>query len=116
MKELPPELEKTAAEITARLVAEFDPEAVYLFGSYVWGEPNEDSDLDILVILENSLITPTKRAARAYNALWGVRTPVDVLVRTQTELDRFRGASSSFTTDIFQNGRRLYQKHHEQSR
>lgn len=54
MRELPPELD----EITARLVAEFDPEAVYLFGSYVWGEPDEDSDLDLLVVVAES-DTPT---------------------------------------------------------
>lgn len=99
-------------EITARLVAEFDPEAVYLFGSYVWGEPDEDSDLDILVVLETSLIPPTKRAARAYDALWGIRTPTDVLVRTQPELDHFSNMLS-FTADILQKGRKLYQRHHE---
>jgi len=109
VRALPPEL----SEITARLVAEFDPEAVYLFGSYVWGEPDEDSDVDVLVVLENSPVSPPKRAARAYNALWGIRTPVDVLVRTQAELDRFRGAPSSFTASILQNGRKLYGKHHE---
>lgn len=109
MRELPPELD----EITARLVAEFDPEAVYLFGSYAWGEPDEDSDLDILLVLKSSTVSPTKRAARAYNALWGVRTPVDVLVRTQAELDRFRSVPSSFTASILQNGRKLYGKRHE---
>ena len=108
MKKLPPEL----AEITARLVAEFDPEAVYLFGSYVWGEPDEDSDLDILVVLKTSPISPTKRAAKAYNALWGIRTPVDVLVRSRPELNL--GNMPSFTADILRNGVKLYGKHHEQ--
>lgn len=106
---LPPELE----EIIARLVAEFDPEAVYLFGSYVWGEPDEDSDLDVLVVVDNSHVSPTKRAARAYNALWGFRTPVDVLVRTRSELERFADAPS-FTADVLRNGRKLYGKHYEQ--
>ncbi len=108
MKRLPPELE----EITARLVAEFEPEAVYLFGSYVWGEPDEDSDLDVLVVVESSLVSSTQRAVRAYDALWGIRVPVDVLVKTQPELDRFADAPS-FTTDILRNGRKLYEKHHE---
>jgi predicted nucleotidyltransferase len=41
-------------EITRRLVAEFDPEQIFLFGSYAWGIPNEDSDVDLLVIVTQS--------------------------------------------------------------
>ncbi|CAA9562903.1 MAG: hypothetical protein AVDCRST_MAG86-784 [uncultured Truepera sp.] len=92
-------------------MTEFDPEAV--FGSYVRGEPGEDSDLDVLLVLKGSPGSPTKRAARAYNVLWGIRMPVDVLVKTQAELERFRGVRSSFTADILQNGRKLYGKSHE---
>ena len=36
-------------EMTRRLVAEFQPEQVILFGSHAWGTPNEDSDVDLLV-------------------------------------------------------------------
>ncbi len=36
------------AEMTRRLVAEFQPEQIILFGSHAWGTPNEDSDVDLL--------------------------------------------------------------------
>jgi len=39
MKTVPPEL---LAEITRRLVAEFQPEQIILFGSHAWGTPNEE--------------------------------------------------------------------------
>ena len=42
-------------EITRRLVAEFQPEQVILFGSHAWGTPHQDSDVDLLVIV------PTQR-------------------------------------------------------
>ena len=34
-------------EVTRRLVEVYQPEAIYLFGSYAWGEPNADSDIDL---------------------------------------------------------------------
>jgi predicted nucleotidyltransferase len=37
----------TRKEIVRRLVNEFQPEAVYLFGSYAWGKPDKESDLDL---------------------------------------------------------------------
>lgn len=46
MKDVP---QAVLEEIRNRLVAEFDPEEIVLFGSHAWGEPNADSDLDILV-------------------------------------------------------------------
>jgi hypothetical protein len=44
VKNLSPEL---LNETTSRLVAEFRPEKVILFGSHAWGEPGEDSDVDL---------------------------------------------------------------------
>jgi predicted nucleotidyltransferase len=52
-------------EMTRCLVAEFQPESVILFGSYAWGAPIEDSDVDLLVIMSTNHIPSTERAARA---------------------------------------------------
>lgn len=38
-------------ELCERIVNEFNPERVILFGSYAYGQPTEDSDVDLLVIL-----------------------------------------------------------------
>lgn len=38
------EVETLLPEMTRRPVAEFAPCQIYLFGSYAWGQPNEDSD------------------------------------------------------------------------
>jgi len=40
--------------MTRRLVAEFAPCQIYLFGSYAWEQPNEDSDVDLFVIVPDS--------------------------------------------------------------
>ena len=39
-------------EIKNKLVSEFNPKKIYIFGSYAWGNSNEDSDLDIMIITE----------------------------------------------------------------
>lgn len=43
--------EKRIYELCDRIVQEFHPERIILFGSYAYGKPSEDSDIDILVIL-----------------------------------------------------------------
>lgn len=66
-------IEKQLIEkITNRLVDEFDPEKIILFGSHAWGEPGPDSDLDLLIVVKSSNLPPTRRAAQAYRCLWGI--------------------------------------------
>jgi len=38
------------AEITKQIVAEYNPEKIILFGSFAWGDPNENSDIDLLIV------------------------------------------------------------------
>ena len=42
---------KEITDLSERIVEEFDPERIILFGSYAYGEPAPDSDVDLLVIL-----------------------------------------------------------------
>ena len=51
-------------EGTDRLAAEFQPEELWLFGSHAWGEPDEGSDLDLLVVVRESAERPVRRAQR----------------------------------------------------
>lgn len=42
-------------EAVKRLADTYQPLSIYLFGSYAWGQPNEESDLDFLVILNDEI-------------------------------------------------------------
>ena len=55
-------IEQTLNEIVRRLVADYKPEKIILFGSYAYGEPNEDSDLDMLIVKE----TPDRLIDRVF--------------------------------------------------
>jgi predicted nucleotidyltransferase len=91
-----------------RLKAEFQPEAIYLFGSHAWGNPHDDSDVDLFVVIRDSSETPIRRAQRAHRCLRGLRMPKDVLVETRQEVDRVKGVKTSLENIILSRGRRLY--------
>lgn len=44
------EIEEKIQKIADKIVAEYRPEKIILFGSYAWGNPHQDSDLDFLII------------------------------------------------------------------
>ena len=105
MKTLAPGL---LEEMTQRLVEEFQPEEIFLFGSRAWGDPTDDSDIDLLVILPGDA-TPTMRdAVRARRCLSGVKVPKDILVKSRAQVDRYRRVAASLERQIVEQGKLLY--------
>jgi predicted nucleotidyltransferase len=67
--------------IIDRLVRELRPEKIILFGSYAYGTPTPDSDVDLLIIMETD--APRKERHWAVSRLLIPRQfPVDILVKT----------------------------------
>ncbi len=91
-------------EITKRLALEFQPEQIILFGSHAWGTPTKDSDLDLLVIVKDSPLKPTRRAIKAHRCLKGLGVAKDILVRTTDEANRARNIPSSLLKKIVEKG------------
>jgi len=105
MRTLSQDLLQTA---TQRLVAEFQPEQIWLFGSHAWGTPHEDSDVDLMVIVPHSDERAIKRMQRAHQCLTGIGFPKDVLVPTRAEVDRYKHLRASLFHQVLAKGRRLY--------
>ncbi len=99
---------ETLDEATRRLAAAFQPEKIYLFGSYAWGVPTPDSDIDLLVIVKVSDYPPYRRSREAYRALRGVKKPFEVLVRTVDEIERSKKVVSSLARKVLDQGKLLY--------
>ncbi len=95
-------------EVVRRLVAEFDPDEIILFGSRAWGRPQPDSDYDLMVIVSRSDERPSRRAARAYGRLHQIGVPIDMIVSTRQEFDRFSGVPASLEAKILKSGVMLY--------
>ena len=94
--------------VTQKLVAEFQPEQIWLFGSHAWGEPNADSDVDLMVIVGRSDERPVRRAQRAQRCLGRLPISADVLVRTRYEVNRVCEVLGSLTREVLQKGRKVY--------
>ncbi len=94
--------------MTDRLIAEFAPDRIFLFGSHAWGIPTENSDVDLYVIVSESKERPSLRARRAIACLGGMKIPKDVLVRTWAEAEKYRHVYASLESQIFEKGRVLY--------
>ena len=103
--------ENLVREMTDLLIEEFHPEQVILFGSYAWGTPSEESDIDLFVIVPESNERPLQRARRACGCLAGMRVPKDVLVRTRAEAEKYRHVYASLESQILEKGRVLYERH-----
>lgn len=105
MKTLDNDLLETVKQ---RLVTEFQPEQIWLFGSHAWGAPTDNSDIDLMVILAQSDERPIRRDQRAQLCLGRLPISADVLVRTRQEVNRVRNLLGSLTHDVLNKGRKLY--------
>lgn len=101
---------KTLNEIVDRLVNEIHPNKIYLFGSYAWGVPTEDSDLDLMIIVESTPLKTVDRVLKARKALWGIPVSKDILVKTKDEFEKFANMKASLEAEIMQKGKLLYGK------
>ena len=92
------------------IAAAFQPEKIILFGSYAYGHPNEDSDVDVLVVM------PRKRFRRDLG--WRIPLkvapafPVDVLVRPSDDIARRLADREGFILDITEKGKVMYEAVH----
>ena len=100
-------------QIVSRLIVEFHPLRIILFGSRAWGQPTVDSDFDMLVIVDHSEEKPSKRSTRAYRCLKGITTPIDLLVWTDEETSRLARTTTSLASDILERGAVLYDRRGE---
>lgn len=105
MNSLPIDLVKS---IVQRLVSSLQPEQIILFGSYAYGQPNDDSDIDLLVIVSDSDEPGYRRAREAHRALRGLGVPKDIIVMTRDEVNQKASVHSSLVSQVLREGKTLY--------
>lgn len=95
-------------EIANKIKVHFHPQKIILFGSYAWGKPTEDSDVDLFVIM-NSTLRRDERAVRISDLFPNRRFPLDVIVYTPKELKLSLKRGNPFTKEIIDKGKVLYE-------
>lgn len=94
--------------VVDRLVKAYTPNEIYLFGSLAWGNPSEDSDLDLLIIVDNTEEKIYKRPIKGIKALRGLKLAKDVIVYTNDEFNKLASNKASLFHKIKEEGIKLY--------
>jgi uncharacterized protein len=99
--------EQDLNRVVSRIVEFYQPEKVILLGSYAFGNADENSDLDLLLIKETDE-HPLNRAAGIRKALRDVLLPMDILVYSPSEILKDKERKFTFIYDVLKNGKILY--------
>jgi len=102
-------VKETLNEMVNRLVKAFNPERVILFGSYAYGKPTPDSDVDLLIIMESKL-SPLERYIAVSKVLTPRVFPMDIIVRTPQEIEQRLRMGDFFIKEILERGKVLYER------
>jgi predicted nucleotidyltransferase len=96
-------------EIVRRLIAYYQPERIYLFGSAARDEFGPDSDLDFCVVLPDDVPEQLLRSGAIYGKLRDIGYPKDVVPWRRSDFDgRAEYVVSSLPATIVREGRLLY--------
>ena len=99
--------EDVIQDLIAQIATKFRPDRIILFGSYAYGTPLPESDVDLLVVMKTPL-RETQQALQirqAVNPLFGV----DILVCTPSRLEQRIKLGDSFLQEITRFGKIVYE-------
>ena len=94
-------------QVVDEIAQRFHPQMVVLFGSYAYGTPTQDSDVDLLVTMETRL-SNVQQAVEIRKAI-NFPFPTDLLVRTPQQLEERLAIGDVFFQEIMTKGVRLYE-------
>ncbi len=99
------------SRIVDRLAETYRPEKMILFGSYAYGKPTRESDIDLLIIKETK-DRPVDRRIIVRKIVSDIRkkTPFSSLVLTPEELSNRLSMGDGFFIEITTKGRLLYER------
>jgi predicted nucleotidyltransferase len=96
------------SEMVRRLVAAFQPERIYLYGSRARGEATADSDYDVMMVVRESNLPRFRRDQVAFRALCGVGASKEIVVLTRDEFQAKLSVLCSLPATVAREGKLLY--------
>ncbi len=94
--------------VIKHLVDAYQPTTIFIYGSVAWGTPDDQSDLDVLVVVERSDEKPYKRILKGQRCLRGIKIPKDILVYTSSEFNAMADNRASLCYKIKREGIKAY--------
>ena len=101
-----PEKVQTAIK---RIIEVSRPRKLILFGSYVRGNMNLNSDLDILVVTGDDIENPRKESVRIRRALKGIVMSMDILVVQESKLEELTNMPGLIYREAMRDGEVVYE-------
>lgn len=100
-------VKKEIQQMVRRIVKEFDPDTIILFGSYARGQAGPDSDVDLLVVMP---VEGSKRAKQLEirSALRDVHFPKDIIVSRPEEFQWRKDVVGTIECSAVREGKTLY--------
>jgi uncharacterized protein len=92
------------------LASEFRPQRIILFGSYAYGSPTKESDVDLMVVMPHR--SGPERQSVAIRRRCSAPFPLDLLVWTPSYVQKRQTWNDSFTREVFGRGKILYEASH----
>ena len=104
-----PSLEETLRRVVEKIRREYDPERIILFGSHAYGEPDEDSDIDLFIVKETEKDT-IQRFVEVSRATYerGLKVIVSPLIYTPDEVRQRLEMGDDFVREVLSKGQVLY--------
>ena len=105
-----PPVAKTLPQAIKRIVTKLKPEKIILFGSYAYGNPTPDSDVDLLVIMKTKA-KEIDRYVAVSNLLYPREFPVDIIVKTPKEIQaEAKKKGNFFMREVLTKGKVIYEQ------
>ncbi len=92
--------------VVEQIAAQFKPDKIILFGSFAYGSPKPESDVDLLVVME----TPLRNSEQASQIVRAIdyHFGMDLIVRRPKQLDERVALGDSFLREIVEKGKVVY--------
>jgi predicted nucleotidyltransferase len=100
---------KTIRGIVQHIAQRFNPEQIILFGSYAYGRPTAESDVDLLVVMDKP-VDEMEAMVEIAKSLPILTFGVDVIVRSRQTLERRKKLGDWFLREVTQKGKVLYER------
>jgi uncharacterized protein len=102
---------RTIRALANHIARKFNPEEIILFGSHAYGNPDDGSDVDLLVVME----TPkgeVKTIMEISDSLPPLPFRVDIIARSRATIDKRKKSGDFFLREVTKRGKVLYARGH----
>ena len=86
------------------------PRKLIIFGSYVTKELHRNSDLDVMVVMDDGIVNARSESVRIRRYLKGLRMPMDILVVTESRLKECADAPGLIYREAIRHGKVVYER------